>query len=70
MVNTGTRDFLQENIGNKISNNDIPYKISSYDFQSDNTFDQEIKDFLLKHSNIEEFFEAFTNLIKSKTYGL
>lgn len=70
MVDTGTKKFLQENIGKKISNNDIPYKISSYDFESDNTFDQEIKEFLLKHSNIQEFFEAFTNLIKSKTYGL
>lgn len=70
MVDTGTKDFLQKNIGQKVANNDIQYAISSYDFQNDTTFNQNIKDFLLKHSNIQEFFEAFTNLIKSKTYGL
>lgn len=32
-------------------------------------FTEEMKNFLIKHSNFEEFIEAFVNLTKGRTYG-
>jgi hypothetical protein len=71
IIDTGTKEFLQKNIGNKIERKGLLsiFNISKYDYKNSSDFDNNIKQFIKNHSNIKNFIEAFVNLIKSSSYG-
>jgi hypothetical protein len=70
MIDTGTKDFLQQNIGKSVSNKDLlsVNKVSQLNYDEYN-FDSKVHKFLINHSNLDSFFNAFVSLTKFNIYG-
>lgn len=70
MIDTGTKDFLQQNIGKVVSNKDLlsVNKVSQLNYDEYN-FDSKVHKFLINHSNLDSFFNAFVSLTKFNIYG-
>jgi hypothetical protein len=70
MIDTGTKNFLQQNIGKVVSNKDLlsVNKVSQLNYDEYN-FDSKVHKFLINHSNLDSFFNAFISLTKFNIYG-
>lgn len=75
LVDTGNKEYLETLINkaekvNKINEDFInEIHISFSDIENNEHFTDNVKDFLNKHSNINDFLNAFTALIIANSYG-
>jgi hypothetical protein len=70
LIDTGTKELMEQNIKKELPKALLQKHrvISKYNIENSD-FSSEMKDFLTKHSQIEQFLTAFVNLTTASIYG-